>query len=558
MMPYWGPLSIENSIVWGNTACLFCDSICIRQIYIFDEYGHDVFQPGESTLDPIYDPYKRCYKPAELNLDMTYSSIEAIALPDYRLLCSQGPTNPNNPDICPTDNTNVWLDPEFIDNELHLDRSSRSIDFGYNDFYLPEYPDHDIDGESPRKTDGDGNLSAEIDLGADEVPTFDPDLIVANFEANPPAGTAKVNPFAWSVVLEPLTVQFTDISTGVSPNHTCHWNFGDGTTSDECNPSHSYSGKVGCSGDDGYCSVYYTVSLRVCENCMPCDANCPITDKRKVKYAIHATDLPRLIQIENDSHTLDPVNTAHRGDTISIIGWDFEDTSYSPGEYAYRPEIPGVRSVNIGDTTYSLGEFPTCGRPPDLSEPPLVCFGDGFCIIDWYRNLIRVKVPRYPESDFGGNDSITKDVSVTVNGYYTSNKVPLQVIRLFCGDGICSDSETCSSCQNDCGKCVNVLEPSGGDILYSGSVFTIMLEINKLPGVAAKEKLHYKCSPDTEWTLIKTLTCSSGLCPLTYPWQVPSVSSTKTGCKVRAKILDSSGGLLGQDSSDGYFQIQPY
>ena len=62
--------------------------------------------------------------------------------------------------------------------------------------------------------------------------------VTADFSASPSSGVA------------PLTVQFTDTSTG-SPTSWL-WNFGDGTTSNSQNPSHTYYG-VGT----------YTVSLTV-------------------------------------------------------------------------------------------------------------------------------------------------------------------------------------------------------------------------------------------------------------------------------------------------------
>lgn len=65
---------------------------------------------------------------------------------------------------------------------------------------------------------------------------------VADFEGNPTSGT------------EPLTVNFTDLSTG-SPG-SWDWNFGDGGTSTEQNPSHTYT-------SDGT----YTVTLTATNNC---------------------------------------------------------------------------------------------------------------------------------------------------------------------------------------------------------------------------------------------------------------------------------------------------
>jgi len=64
--------------------------------------------------------------------------------------------------------------------------------------------------------------------------------MMANFTANITYGLA------------PLTVQFTDLSTG-SPN-TWLWEFGDGTTSSEKNPVHTYT-------QPGYYTVQLTVSL---------------------------------------------------------------------------------------------------------------------------------------------------------------------------------------------------------------------------------------------------------------------------------------------------------
>jgi PKD repeat protein len=53
-----------------------------------------------------------------------------------------------------------------------------------------------------------------------------PELPVANFTATPMSGTA------------PLTVKFTDTSTGAT---SWSWEFGDGATSTDQNPSHTYT-----------------------------------------------------------------------------------------------------------------------------------------------------------------------------------------------------------------------------------------------------------------------------------------------------------------------------
>ncbi|MBC8472017.1 MAG: PKD domain-containing protein, partial [Planctomycetes bacterium] len=69
---------------------------------------------------------------------------------------------------------------------------------------------------------------------------FGPSTPVANFTATPRSGNS------------PLAVQFTGTSTGPANITSRLWNFGDGTTSTEQSPSHTYQ-KTGS----------YTVSLTV-------------------------------------------------------------------------------------------------------------------------------------------------------------------------------------------------------------------------------------------------------------------------------------------------------
>jgi PKD repeat protein len=68
---------------------------------------------------------------------------------------------------------------------------------------------------------------------------------VADFSATPTSG------------LTPLSVQFTDSSTGFTEPITYFWNFGDGSNSTERNPSHTYSSEN---------SQNYTVSFNVSGN----------------------------------------------------------------------------------------------------------------------------------------------------------------------------------------------------------------------------------------------------------------------------------------------------
>ena len=114
---------------------------------------------------------------------------------------------------------------------------SPCIDVG-NDLapYLPKY---DFEGDDrkiddPTVTDTGNGTPPIVDIGADE---FEP--LVADFTFTPTSGE------------EPLSVDFTDQSTGYITSWD--WAFGDGATSTEKNPSHTYQ-------DSGTFTVSLTVS----------------------------------------------------------------------------------------------------------------------------------------------------------------------------------------------------------------------------------------------------------------------------------------------------------
>jgi PKD repeat protein len=114
-------------------------------------------------------------------------------------------------------------------------------------------------------------------------------LPVANFTGSPVSGAA------------PLTVQFTDHSSNAE---TWQWNFGDGGTSAEQNPSHTYTG-IG----------QHTVVLEV-GNAIGSDTN------TRVHY-IHVRDLPPSPPDTSENFTL-----RDNGTTVSDIG-DVRQVSFN-------------------------------------------------------------------------------------------------------------------------------------------------------------------------------------------------------------------------------------
>jgi hypothetical protein len=68
----------------------------------------------------------------------------------------------------------------------------------------------------------------------------------------------------------------------------------------------------------------------------------------------------------------------------------------------------------------------------------------------------------------------------------------------------------------------------------------------------AKTKL-FVTKDGVNWEPIITLTGNPG----SYPWSVPTVSKTRTHCKVKVELRDASGNILGTDASDNPFTINP-
>jgi hypothetical protein len=100
---------------------------------------------------------------------------------------------------------------------------------------------------------------------------------------------------------------------------------------------------------------------------------------------------------------------------------------------------------------------------------------------------------------------------------------------------------------------VRVTSPNGGETFVSGNVHAITWQTNGTIRPVAKTELYYTNDSGSTWKLITTLEAN----PESYTWKIPSVKWEKTKCKAKVILKDASGKIIGRDSSNKYFTIQP-
>ena len=123
---------------------------------------------------------------------------------------------------------NAPLSVQFTD--LSQNVTGRNWDFGDGNSSIEQSPKHtySVTGNytvNLTVNDGNGTNSKILEIIVHEVPNKDKLLPVANIVSNVTSGSA------------PLSVLFTDLSQNAI---VWNWNFGDGTTSTEQNPMHTY------------------------------------------------------------------------------------------------------------------------------------------------------------------------------------------------------------------------------------------------------------------------------------------------------------------------------
>jgi hypothetical protein len=95
--------------------------------------------------------------------------------------------------------------------------------------------------------------------------------------------------------------------------------------------------------------------------------------------------------------------------------------------------------------------------------------------------------------------------------------------------------------------------PNGGETLTSGSTYDITWTTKQTIRPVSKVILSYTLDGGVTWKAIPAITGNPG----TYSWTVPTVSTSKTKCKVKVVLKDSAGNIVGSDVSDMWFKIAP-
>ena len=95
---------------------------------------------------------------------------------------------------------------------------------------------------------------------------------------------------------------------------------------------------------------------------------------------------------------------------------------------------------------------------------------------------------------------------------------------------------------------ITVLAPNGGEIIPSGSTYTIRWEA---PSSAVKFDLQYSIDNGTTWATIAT-----NVTETSYNWSVPTPTANKKQCFVKVTGYNSSGTKVGEDISDLKFTIE--
>jgi hypothetical protein len=103
---------------------------------------------------------------------------------------------------------------------------------------------------------------------------------------------------------------------------------------------------------------------------------------------------------------------------------------------------------------------------------------------------------------------------------------------------------------------IKVTSPNGGEVLESGTTWTIQWETHESRGSLKKVELFYSTDGGKSWKGVKNGKIK-GNNPGHFDWQIPALKTTKAACKVRVELIGDAGKALGSDTSDFGFEVQP-
>ena len=101
---------------------------------------------------------------------------------------------------------------------------------------------------------------------------------------------------------------------------------------------------------------------------------------------------------------------------------------------------------------------------------------------------------------------------------------------------------------------VRLTSPNGGEILVSGTPFTITWATNATKRAVAKVRLAYTVDGGTTWKAVAPALLTN---PGSFSWTVPTVKAVRSNSKVRVTLLDKNGIVIGRDTSNLPFTIRP-
>ena len=103
---------------------------------------------------------------------------------------------------------------------------------------------------------------------------------------------------------------------------------------------------------------------------------------------------------------------------------------------------------------------------------------------------------------------------------------------------------------------IKLTSPNGGEVLKSGTTWTIQWETHQNRGPLKRVELFYSTNGGKSWKGVKNGKIK-GNNPGHFDWQIPALKTTATACKVKVDLIGDSGKGLGCDTSDFSFEIQP-